>query len=304
MEFIKNQISENRPHLSRGSITTYCSVLRNLAYYIGKEGCDKETFENSVDEILEYVNKLEPKVRKTKLAALIVYYDTPKKSKSDEKLLEKLRVQMKGDIKTYQDGIDTQEKDEKQEENWISWPEIEAKYKQLEKEVAPILTAATQGKLIKNQILMYQMYVLLSCYILIPPRRSLDYIAFKIKNIDVSKDNYMSGNYFVFNQYKTSRIYGKEKVEIPNKLKTIINKWRGMNPSDYLLINTHLSGPIRSNQVTIMLNNFFGKNVSINMLRHAYLTHKYDNVPGLQEMKETAKAMGHSVETALEYVKR
>ena len=39
--------------------------------------------------------------------------------------------------------------------------------------------------------------------IYIPPRRSLDYVCFKIKNINRDEDNYLDKNEFVFNKYKT-----------------------------------------------------------------------------------------------------
>ena len=40
------------------------------------------------------------------------------------------------------------------------------------------------------------------------------------------------------------------------------------------------------------------------MLRHSYLTHTYANIPGLKEMKKRALAMGHNLQTALEYIKK
>jgi integrase len=55
------------------------------------------------------------------------------------------------------------------------------------------------------------------------------------------------------------------------------------------------------NSITRILNKIFGKAVASSMLRHSYLTHK--NGPALESMKETAKAMGHSVPTAMTYVK-
>jgi integrase len=60
-----------------------------------------------------------------------------------------------------------------------------------------------------------------------------------------------------------------------------------------------------SSQITTMLNaSFKPKKVSVNMLRHAFLTHYYNGkMPSLEDMTETAKEMGHSVEQALKYIK-
>ena len=53
-----------------------------------------------------------------------------------------------------------------------------------------------------------------------------------------------------------------------------------------------------------MLNKIFGKEVSVNMLRHVYLSNYYKGMPKLSNMEELAFSMGHNVQTALEnYVK-
>ena len=53
-----------------------------------------------------------------------------------------------------------------------------------------------------------------------------------------------------------------------------------------------------------ILNKIFGKKISTSMLRHMYLTNVYRDVPKINQMQDLAKEMGHSVSTALEYVKR
>ena len=40
------------------------------------------------------------------------------------------------------------------------------------------------------------------------------------------------------------------------------------------------------------------------MLRHIYLTNYYKNMPSLMNMEELANDMGHSVVTAMTYVKK
>jgi len=40
------------------------------------------------------------------------------------------------------------------------------------------------------------------------------------------------------------------------------------------------------------------------MLRHFFVTNEYKNIPALQELKENADEMGHSILTHLEYIKK
>ena len=40
------------------------------------------------------------------------------------------------------------------------------------------------------------------------------------------------------------------------------------------------------------------------MLRHIYLTDTYKDIPEINKMENLAKDMGHSVSTAMEYIKR
>ena len=76
-----------------------------------------------------------------------------------------------------------------------------------------------------------------------------------------------------------------------------------MNPSDYVLISSN-NKPLSSSQITKRLNKIFGKEVSVNMLRHMYLTNYYRDMPKLTDMEKLAESMGHNVKTALEnYVK-
>jgi hypothetical protein len=77
----------------------------------------------------------------------------------------------------------------------------------------------------KAQFNLLQSFILLSLYVLIPPRRSTDYTAFKIRNFDTSPqstDNYMinlnrskkKNSSFIFNTYKNSHKMGRQIIPI------------------------------------------------------------------------------------------
>ena len=142
-------------------------------------------------------------------------------------------------------------------------------------------------------------------FILINPRRSMDMVHFKLRNIDKSVDNYMDAktNKLIFNQYKTAKTYSTQEIPLPKELKKIITKWMTINKSDYLIPDSK-DGISSSNKITNMFYKFFQKKVSVNMLRHSKITNLYKDIPPLQEMKERAKNMGHSLEEALTYVKK
>lgn len=292
----------NRPNLSAGSLRTYTSILKNLAKQLGMP---LETPDDVIEhhkKIIEHLANVAGNVRKTRLSALIVFIE---KAKQAEKVVEAFRKQMLDDCKDYEQQISKQEMTERQKEGYIPLSEVMGKFHALEKEVAPIMKKDT---LDKKEFARVQLYVLLSCLLLIEPRRSLDYTQFKLKGADETKDNYMKTEkrkpYFVFNQYKTAKKYGMQKLEIPSKLHKIIKRWAVLNPHEWLLMNTQQSNKISQTQLTHLLYGFFEKPISTSMLRHIYLTDKYKGVPALAEMEKTAENMGHELSMALKYVKK
>jgi integrase len=297
---IRETLKQNRPDLSLGSLRTYNSIISNLAKQLNtKFDSPKDVCKNH-KQILDHLKDVNPKLRKTRLSALVVFCD-----KENKEVADKFRDLMLDDGKKADDEMKEQKMNDKQKESMIPYNEVMDMYYKLEKEVSPLLK---MDKLDKNQFHRVQMYVLLSCLLLIPPRRSLDYTEFKIKNVDKEKDNYMTvikrKPYFVFNVYKTAKKYKQQQVEIPNKLKLIIDKWTKLNPSDYLLVNTRMTDKINPTQLTNLLYGFFNKPISTSILRHIYLSHVYKDVPEIKKMEERAEAMGHSMDQALEYVKK
>ena len=299
-------IQKNRPHLAISSAKTYVSIIRNLAKQMNIDLSTPDKVIDHTDDIVEHFKDLEPKLRKTRLSALIVFLDNPKEITEDAlKTMDVFRKQMMKDGAEYSRELRLQEKTPKQEDGWMDWNDIITNYKNLEKEVSYF---KTQTSLTKQQFKRVQMFVLLSCLLLIPPRRSTDYVMFKIRNEDINKDNFMETkgrkSYFVFNTYKTAKKYGKETIEIPTALKNIINRWKLINKNDYLLVNSNMDKKINATQLNSMLYDYFNKPLSTSLIRHIFLSEKYKNVPALQEMQKTADEMGHSLTQALEYVKK
>jgi integrase len=126
----------------------------------------------------------------------------------------------------------------------------------------------------------------------------------KVRNFNENTDNYLKKNYFYFNIYKTSKTYGKQKVKLPPELMKYIKAWTKVNKNDFLLFNS-ADNHLTSSQITKILNRIFDdKHVSVDMLRHVYLSTFYKGLPELKHMEDIATQMGHSFVTALsQYVK-
>lgn len=290
---IKELVKEKRPNLSSSSITTYSSLLHNLYHLaFGDIKLDIKKFDDS-KKILSVLSDESPRTRKTMLSALVIITDN-----------KAYRDQMLEDIKEYNKEIDKQEKDDKQKESWVSGEDIEKLYKELESNAKYLYKKKTISPTDLQQI---QFYIILSLLggVYIPPRRSKDYVDFKIKNIDKEKDNYFEKDKLFFNSYKTAKTYGLQAVEIPKELIKILKKWISVNPTEYLFFDSKMNklSNVKLNQ---RLNKLFdGKKVGVNQLRHTFLTDKYqDSIKTNKALKKDFKDMGSSTLQFETYIKK
>lgn len=141
-----------------------------------------------------------------------------------------------------------------------------------------------------------QQYIILCCYTMIEPRRSTDYTEFVVKNPDPEKHNYLmqkNGNfYFVFNNYKTAKLYGKQEILVPDKLADLINQWTLICNSRYLLMKQRRNMPFDNvSMCHLLYETFSGRKVSVNLLRHLYLAQFQQQDA---KMSGIAERMGHS----------
>lgn len=293
MEKIKQYISNKRESLGESSVKTYASILKNLYKRVFKnEEYDMDRFNDEYKKVLDFLVDTPPNRRKTILSALVIITD---RSEYRELMME--------DVKSYNKQIEKQEMTNTQKENWVQGGQITTMYDTLRRDAELLYR---KKNLTSADLQQIQQYIILSLLggIYIAPRRSKDYTDFKIKNVDKTTDNYLDKNKLVFNSYKTAKTYGKQEVEIPKELKSILTKWIKHNPSDYLLFDTN------GNQLSsVKLNQRFnkmwnGQKVSVNNMRHTYLTEKYAKVS--EENKKLQKEMnnmGSSTAMADTYIK-
>ena len=289
---LKDELKNKRPNLSDGSLTTYNSILTSLYKNVfSNDGeIDVDKF-NDTDKILEHLKGLPPNRRKTILSALVVI--------SDKKPYRDLMLE---DIKNYNQEIMKQEKSPAQALSWVNTDDIKSLYEKL-KDVGNFLYKKKDFNMKELQQIQDFIIVALLGGLFIPPRRSLDYCCFKIKNIDLEKDNYLDKNQFVFNTYKTAKFYKQQRVDIPKDLKTIVTKWIKVNPTDYLLFDTN-KNPLTSVKLNQRMNKIFGKKVGVNQMRHTYLTDKYgDTISKQKQINADMTEMGSSGTQSKVYIK-
>ena len=283
---IETQLKHNRPNLSPSSVNTYTIILASIYKKVfGSEDFDISLFNKEADKVLEHLRETKSSTRKTKLACLFVL------SKND-----KYQHQMVKDIGSYNEDLSKQEKTEKQTASWVNTDQLKTKYNEL-KHTADLLYKKQSHT--ANDLSQIQDYILMCLYSnkFIPPRRLLDYTEFKMKEIDTEKDNYMHKNTFVFNKYKTAKVYGKQVVDIPIQLRNIINKWNKLSGNDYLLFDK--SGkPLTNVKLNQRLKAILGNNSSVNAIRHGVLSDIFQPDIELQnKMKDMATKMATSAST-------
>jgi integrase len=293
MQNLKDYIKEKRPTLSSSSITTYASIIKNLAKKcFGDEEIDFKKFEDT-HKVLGTLKDIPPNKRKTLLSALVII--TNKKEYRDL-MLE--------DVRDYNKDIHKQEKTDTQAENWISIDDVKKVWTEL-KQHADLLYKKASLKPADLQNI--QSFVILSLLggVFIPPRRSKDYVDFKIKNINKEKNNYLEKNKMFFNSYKTAKFYGEQVVDVPKPLQSILKKWISVNPTDSLLFDVNMN-PLTSVKLNQRLNRIFGdRHISTNMMRHSFLSSKFgDTIEMKKQIDDTMKEMGSSAHQLETYVKR
>jgi hypothetical protein len=290
-ENIKEQIIKNKPNISKSSVTTYLSILKNLYINVFKDDkFDLKNFDND-NKILTALKDLEPNKRKTILAALVVITDN-----------KKYRDQMMKDIEEYKSNESNQLKNDKQTESWVDTSEIDDVFKHMEQIVKHLYKKKDLSMTDLQEIQNFIILCVLSGRF-IPPRRSKDYVDFKIKDIDPEKDNYISKKNMIFNSYKTAKTYMKQELQIPPELLKILNKWIKVNTTEYLFFDSN-GNKLTNVKLTQRLNKIFGKKASVNQMRHTYLSNKYqDTIKLNKEMADDMKAMGSSRSQEAIYIK-
>jgi integrase len=102
---------------------------------------------------------------------------------------------------------------------------------------------------------------------------------------------------FIFHDFKTANKYKEVIVPVSKELNKVINKFLKMHPDrKYLLQQMRNPKPLSRNSLGKLIPQIFsatGKNVTLNIIRHVYVTEKVD-LEAVKQFQEIAKNMHHS----------
>ena len=291
--------------------STATAYIKSLYILNGKVPFKTLTFikdTESIDKkIAEYADNTQKALYTTITSVLSLFKDKPTYKKAYAYYYEKMMGKAK-DLKS----TETSDKTVKETDNWIDWKEVQEKHEKLSEEVGKFVNAKN---ITPEQFTTLLHWVILSLYTEIQPRRNQDYLdmwVVKKWKEDMPKDkNFidLATKQFIFNKFKTQKTYGQQKIAVPDALMTVIQMYLKHHPlvkgnktktTEFkFLVFPDGSPLVAVNAITRILNRIFGKKIGSSMLRHIFLSSKYD----IKEMESDATAMGHSVEEQKKYLR-
>jgi integrase len=257
------------------------------------------------ESVAERLKEFAPSTQKSVLGVVVSALSLVKDKATYKKIYAHYYSEMMSALKDGKEK-DTSVKTETQEKNWLSWDVVKAHEERLAEEVKALSGSLTPGKW---EVLLS--FAVLSLFTKFDPRRNQDYqLMYVVKNAKQATDkerNYylLDSHQFVFQKYKTAKAHGTQQFEVPKPLVEDLKVFLSFHPlrkskTAYPLL-TRLDGTplVAVNSITRILNRIFGKHVGSSMLRHIYLSEKYD----IKDMNETSSKMGHTTNMAIQYAK-
>lgn len=310
-------LSLTKDLMEKRSVTesTANAYIRSMYILNGKKPFKTLTFlknTESIDKkIAEYADNTQKAIYSSIVSVLSLVKDKPAYKKSYQHYHD-MMIGKRDEMKESKPEAGT--KTEREEKNWVSWEEVSALRDDLKAKVDEF---KSKKAIDSSQYETLLKSVVLGLYSYTQPRRNQDYLdMYVVKGEPTSTEaNFLvldkKGNptHFVFNKYKTSKKYGQQQIELTPELKDILavflhhhpllkGRKKSTEPQKMLVFAD--GKPMEAvNSITRLLNKIFGKAVGSSMLRHIYLSSKYD----IKEMNEDATKMGHSVEEQKQYLR-
>jgi hypothetical protein len=305
--FFQNIITalKDKKKISDASIIVY---IRNLKKLNGDKAFTDFKFLDEPEEIMKKLSEYKETTKRNYLVSIVSVLSVFPELKELHDKYYTLMMGKKAELEAADDGKMT----DTQSDNWMTWEQVKDIYTQLEQKVG---TFYKQKNLSDEQYGEILSYALLSLYINQQPRRNKDYQLMRVVDAFTTeldpKFNYldMSKKKFIFNVYKTSKKYGRFDMPINKVLFASLKKYfkhrqNKLSLDDLndkpLLIRYDGKALDKSNDITKLLNKVFGKKIGSSMLRHIFLTDKYDAI--IDEQKKDAGTMAHSPSEQKKYV--
>jgi hypothetical protein len=199
-------------------------------------------------------------------------------------------------------------KTEQQEKSMLKWESVLGVRDKLLKQIQESENLDSKKW---NRLLQY---ILIRLYTDIPPRRVQDYAYMYVdflepETLDDNKNYYIVSNgEFIFNKYKTKKIYGTQRFKVPEVLEDALmlyfeSYFELFSPkSEFKMLVDFKGKDINpTSGIGRLLNSAFGSPTGATALRHIYISEKFGEE--LTDRKSTAEKMGHSVAMQNEYTK-
>lgn len=246
---------------------------------------------------------------KNTLNALVIYGRSIKYS---DKFLAFYSIEIDRISELLKNQTYTNEKTDKQRDNWIELDELEKILEQLRDDIPAKIATYKSYKIFMRYMALFLMLRF--------PRRN-DYVHMKIqtndKNTSDPETNYfifdreIRRSFFVFNNYKTFNKYGSQKFPVPEAVHAFFKKYVSTitaNSKDGFLFIKSNEQKMNTNEFTKFFINFMsektGKKIGTTMMRHIIISDKFKvDKDELREREELATAMGHSVIQQMTYGK-
>ena len=297
--------------LGASSIKLY---LRNLKKLNEGKPIKDFKFLSNIEDTMKKLEDLKPNTKRAYLITIVSTLNCFLKNKQTTAMCNKYYALMKDTSNKIKE-TPTTEMSKEQNDNWIDWTEVTAKYHELKDKSQLISKKKELSPAEYNTLLSF---IILSLYVSIPPRRNMDWTMMKLKkkviDSDDKKFNYLDfdANKFIFNVYKTASTYNEQDLPIPDQLKTDLTLYLKHHPSlkngkitkdtNVMLLEYQDGKDLKSiNSITRILNKVFDKKIGSSMLRHIFITDKFGKQK--EEQSKVASEMGHSVQTQGEYIK-
>jgi integrase len=156
---------------------------------------------------------------------------------------------------------------------------------------------------------------LMGLYVFIPPRRLLDYSLMRIARRPAERlpreSNYLvlddSGQptQLVFNRFKTDRTFGQQVLPVTEQLANVLRPYVHGKPDGAVLF-PNTTGEPHSNFSRVVSSTFrrhTGREVTVDLLRSAFISMALGRQPTLNARKALAHQMAHSTQQQAEYQK-
>ena len=281
-------------NIQPSSLNYYISNLKRLN---NNKEIKNLNFLNNKDKIMGLLEKYKKSTQRNYIATIVSVLKCYEKNKKLYDYYLKIMIRLNNELK------DQTELRPSESENWKDFDEIKQIHDNKQDEFNTLVSKNNITRDDYNKILEF---VILSLYVMIPPRRNQDYQYMIINGqpIDINVFD-MSDKTFKFGKYKTKTTYGVQTLDVPNELYNILVRYIRVKPINEFLLVDYDGRPLinHTNSITRILNKIFGKKIGVSMLRKIYLSSKYSN--NNNNLYNDTQAMGTSVGNAnTQYIKK